>query len=103
MAVRPATLIGPRQLEVIEGVEYVTQTYSVTPGGPGRALEWFVTGYSSIVTVVGHAAQGTTVDRFNFIKNARGTGVAEGTNPGDLGVEGFVGSIPVEVTVFAQI
>ncbi len=35
----------------------------------------------------------------NFVKNAQGTGVAAGTNNGDLGVEGSSASLVIEVTV----
>jgi len=97
-------LIGPRRVELIEDVEYVTQTYRVTTGA-AQDDEYIVTGYSDIVAVVGcvqiDAAASETQVPF-FVKNARGTSIAADTNAGDLGIEQLLAST-YEVTVFCQV
>jgi hypothetical protein len=62
----------------------------VSATGVASAAEWITKaqiGLDSIVAVVGHATLGITDVGCNFVMNAQGTGVAEGTNKGDLGVE----------------
>lgn len=64
------------------------KTFRVTTGA-AQATDWIVTGFTSIDTVVGFIVHGTTpLDTgTTFELNARGTGVAEDTNHGDLGIE----------------
>ncbi len=77
------------------------QTFRATAGA-AAADEWIATGFSFIEAVVGHAVYGATDLGMNFQKNARGTGVTEGTNPGDLGCEQVTGSALFEVTVLGR-
>jgi hypothetical protein len=80
----------------------VQQTYRTSALGTGAADEWIATGLSWIDAVVGAVVIGTAGDALtiNCVKNARGTGVAAGTNAGDLGVEvSLVGTNVIEVTV----
>lgn len=97
MAALAATKVGDR---VPQG-RYFEQTFKVGPTNAValNATEWFVTGFSEVVAVVGAATLGTSTSSLNFVKNARGTGVAEGTNPGDVGIEASLGSTIAEVTV----
>ncbi len=80
---------------------YVEQTFKVTTGA-GAADEWIATGFKKIIAVVGVAIIGTAgaAATMVFQKNARGTGVSEDTNPGDLGIEN-ASAVAVEVTVRA--
>ncbi len=77
------------------------QSFRATAGA-AAADEWIVTGFSWIEAIVGHATIGATDLGMNFTKNARGTGVTEGTNAGDLGVEQVTGSAVFEVTVLGR-
>ena len=56
--------------------------------GTTQAAEWIATGLSSIDCVVGTAVHGADPDdkALGLQLNARGTGVAAGVNPGDLGI-----------------
>lgn len=76
------------------------QTFRATPG-VASATEWIATGLSDVIAVVGFAPLGTTLASMNFVKNAQGTGVAENTNRGDLGVESSA-AIEFEVTVIGR-
>jgi hypothetical protein len=71
--------------------QYFQQTLRVVSAtGIAQAAEWIAKasiGLSEIVAVIGHSTLGTTDVGCNFVMNAQGTGVAEGTNKGDLGVE----------------
>ena len=62
------------------------QTFRTTPGS-AAADEWIVTGFQTVLAVVGFSPLGATLASMNFVLNARGTGVTENTNQGDLGVE----------------
>jgi hypothetical protein len=58
--------------------------------GVASATEWIAKadiGLGEIVAVTGFATLGAANVGCNFVMNAQGTGVAEGTNKGDLGVE----------------
>jgi hypothetical protein len=73
--------------------------------GTGSAAEWIAAatlGLSWITSIVGVVVIGdtTSTSPLAFMKNAQGTGVAEGTNAGDLGIESTDAGINVvEVTV----
>lgn len=75
-------------------------TFRVAITNTGSADEWVVTGLSSIEAIVGFAVIGTVGVAItpNFRKNANGTGVAEGTNPGNLALE-CAALATLEVTV----
>jgi hypothetical protein len=78
------------------------QTYRTSALGTAAADEWIATGLSWIDCVVGSAVIGATTSTVDnaFQLNAQGTGVTEGTNAGDLGVEVTDAGINViEVTV----
>lgn len=82
--------------------QYVMQTYETSALGTGAADEWIATGLTSIIAVVGCAVLGTTTSTTSvaFEINAQGTGVAEDTNHGDLGIEVTDAGInQVQVTV----
>ena len=57
--------------------------------GTASAVEWIATGLKLIDCVVGFGPSGTAgwTEVPVFMINAQGSGVTEGTNPGDLGVE----------------
>jgi len=58
--------------------------------GIAQATEWIAKadiGLNEILGIVGFSVLGTTDIGVNFVMNAQGTGVAAGTNRGDLGVE----------------
>jgi hypothetical protein len=81
------------------------QTYRTAAIGDASAVEWIATGLSWIDAVVGFAVQGTASSTTapNFVLNAQGTGVTEGTNPGDLGIENVAsGPDVIEVTVIGR-
>jgi len=81
------------------------RTIRATSGaGANPADEYIVTGLSYIDAIVGWAVVGTdpTTAPAVFKKNARGTGVTEGTNRGDLGVEFGGTGIVFEVTVIGR-
>lgn len=88
----------------------VLQVFRVTPGA-AAADEWIATGLSWIDAVLGVTVKGTTpwadvstsADPvgYNAVYNAQGTGVAEGTNAGDLGIE-IPTSKTVDVTVIGR-
>lgn len=97
MAALTATKVGDR----LPQGRYVQQTFNVTVVNAAAADEWFATGFKSIVAVLGFCALGTAAaPAANFVKNAQGTGVAAGTNQGDLGIEAAAGAV-FEVTVLA--
>lgn len=77
------------------------------------ATEWIATGLSWIEAVVGEpvvkgaapfADVSTSADPVscNVVLNAQGTGVAAGTNPGDLGIEVPQTGKTVQVTVIGR-
>ena len=83
----------------------VQQTFRTSALGTAAADEWIATGLSFIEAVVGFAVLGATTSTvaLAFEKNAQGTGVAGGTNPGDLGIETTDAGInDVEVTVIGR-
>jgi len=80
---------------------YAVQTFRATAGA-AAADEWIATGFTTIVAVLGYAVLGATDKGMNFQPNARGTGVTEGTNPGDLGCEQVTGSAEFQVTVLGR-
>lgn len=86
-ALTTVTKVGGR----IPDGQFFRQTVRVvTATGVAQAAEWITKaqiGLGEIVAVIGHAVLGTTDVGCNFVMNAQGTGVAEGTNKGDLGVE----------------
>lgn len=103
MAVLTATIVGDR----LPQGRYIQQTVRVTPGA-GAADEWIAAadlGMSEVVAVLGVVPIGATPSLVlpSFTKNARGTGVAEGTNLGDLGIEDTAGSVVMEVTVLGKL
>ena len=82
MAVITATQIGKRQ-PVGDQFEYV---YLVPVSNTAAADEWIDTPFQTILSAFTQV--NTTSDRgVNIVLNARGTGVAAGTNGGDLGIE----------------
>ena len=63
---------------------------SLDLSGAAQADQWIdktQTGLDRIISAQLAAGKGTGSPRFCLTLNARGTGVAEGTNPGDLGFE----------------
>lgn len=82
----------------------VLRSFQTSPANNAAADEWIDTGLSEIVAIVGWATVGTAAPTLvpNFVKNAQGTGVAEGTNLGDLGVEGNSADT-FEVTVLGRL
>lgn len=80
----------------------VQKTFRTSALGTAAADEWIATGLSWIKAVVGLVVIGATTSTVALAvtKNAQGTGTAEGTNPGDLGIESTDAGIDVvEVTV----
>jgi hypothetical protein len=77
--------------------------------GTAAADEWIpaaTLGLSNIDAIVGTAVIGATTSTTPpaFMKNAQGTGVAEGTNAGDLGIEITDAGINIiEVTVIGDL
>jgi hypothetical protein len=78
--------------------------------GTAAADEWVAAatiGCSYIRAIIGSVVIGattSTVGGGSFMKNAQGTGVAEGTNPGDLGVESTDAAINVlEITLLVTV
>lgn len=67
----------------------VMQTFRTSALADNSASEWIATGLSWIEAVVGVVPIGTApfANAPSFVKNAQGTGVSAGTNPGDLGIE----------------
>lgn len=92
----------------------VLQTFRTSAIGAAAADEWIDTELSFIDAVLGYVALGAAGEVItvhtgtvgvgaNFVKNANGTGVAEGANPGSLGIEVAEGSTNViEVTVLGR-
>jgi hypothetical protein len=73
--------------------------------GTAQATEWIATGLQWIDRVLGVTVIGDTVSTVepSVQLNAQGTGVAEGTNAGDLGVETTDAGINVlEITVLGK-
>lgn len=71
--------IGDRVLKVVR---------ATSGAGANAADEWIDTGLSTIDAVVSIQVLGTATGvTSTAVRNARGTGVATGVNPGDLGVE----------------
>jgi len=85
---------------------YWMQTYKSATTADSQDAEWVAMEFGNIVAVVGSAVEQITgaTSTLNFMKNAQGTGVAEGTNPGDLGVESIAGAAACtfEVTVLGD-
>jgi hypothetical protein len=83
-------------------VEVTVRTVAL---GTAAADEWIAAatlGLSFIDSIVGCAVIGATTSTvaLAFTKNAQGTGVAEGTNVGDLGIESTDAGINVvEITL----
>lgn len=77
-------------------------TFTCTTGA-AAANEWVVTGLSTISAIIGAVVTGADpqLSTLNFVKNAQGTGVAEGTNHGDLGIESPTAET-IEVTVLGR-
>jgi len=80
---------------------YFEQTYEIVVANSASATEWIATGFGTIVAIVGHAVLGTTDRGCSFVRNAQGTGVTAGDNPGDLGIEA-TGAATVSVTVLGR-
>jgi hypothetical protein len=82
----------------------VTRTFRVSVTSDAAADEWVDTGLTYIDAVLGFAVigQAGAVDVPAFRKNARGTGVAEGTNPGDLAIEVVATDLVLEITVIGK-
>lgn len=82
----------------------VLQTFRATSGGGANAAdEWIDTGLSFIDAVVGVSVIGTATGVTHaVVKNANGTGVTAGTNPGNLGVEFSGATATFEVTVIGR-
>lgn len=78
------------------------KTLRFTIANANAGDEWIVTGLSTIESVVGSAVigQADVAETPAFRKNAQGTDVAEGTNHGDLAVEGNAATF--EVTVIGR-
>jgi hypothetical protein len=88
--------------------QYFEQTVRVGGAtGVASATEWIAKadiGLSLILGVTGFTVLGDTLTDVNFVMNAQGTGVAEGTNGGDLGVESSAAlSNELLVTVFGKL
>jgi len=81
---------------------YWMQTFRVTTGA-ASAVEYFVTGFSNVITVVGDAILGITAGAgtSNYILNAQATSGTAGDYPGDLAIETTAG-FDMEVTVLGQ-
>ena len=62
------------------------QTFRATPGS-AAADEYILTGFQTVLAVVGFAPMGATLASMNFVLNALGTGQTENTTQGALGVE----------------
>lgn len=72
---------------------YGVQGYRVTPSGTGAATDYFETGFGKVKAVLGYATLGNTVSSgVTFELNSNGTGPAEDSTPGNLGVEAGVAS-----------
>lgn len=75
--------------DVVHSNGYVDRAFRVVVPGADATDEWVVTGLSRIVCVLGVTsaalATGPTVPPITRC-NAQGTGVAEGTTPGALGI-----------------
>lgn len=80
----------------------VVLTYRV-PGtvGNGKVCSTDITG-ATLSNSAGGLDPVADPAGLNFRKNARGTGVAENTNPGDLGIESSGASTLVEVTLLGR-
>lgn len=79
--------------------EYFERCFSVTVANANAADEWIVTGFKTVIAVTGVVRNGTAVGANlpAIVKNARGTGVAAGTNAGDLGIEGDAATYEITV------
>lgn len=85
--------------------DLVLLTIRTSALGTGSATEWVATGLQWIDRVLGVVVIGDTVSSVepSVHLNARGTVVAEGTNPGDLGIETTDAGINVlEITVLGK-
>lgn len=82
------------------------KTFRVQTPAADQAADWIATGFGTIVgliscsvtTTAGAQAAAIPV----FVLNARGTGVAENTNHGDLGIETRSAAGIVTVTVLGR-
>jgi hypothetical protein len=86
-----------------------TVTTTLTARVPGTVGNAYTLAESSTgITAVGGATFSGGVDPVadgvgaNFVLNAQGTGVAAGTNLGDLGIESSKASTVLEVTVIGR-
>jgi hypothetical protein len=101
-----AAVAGAFRGERVHLGNYVLKTFRTSALGTAAADEWIATGLSWIDAVIGVVVIGATTSATSLSvqKNARGTGVAEGTNPGDLGIEtATAGTNVVEVTVVGRV
>lgn len=101
MAVLTTSRVGER----LNLGSYVMMTIRTSAIGTAQAAEWVVTGLGWIDAVIGVVVIGATTSAtaLSVQLNARGTGVAEGTNPGDLGIEtATAGTNVVEITVVGR-
>lgn len=72
------------------------QTFRVDPGA-GAADEWLPTGFSRVLGCRLQAIGTSAGASSNAVLNAQGTGEAEGSSPGDLGIEASTGDLFVTV------
>ena len=86
MAALTATQIGNR--EVLG--DRTRLQFTATIANAAAADEWIATGMTKLLSAQVQTT-GTTTSGINVVLNARGTGVAAGTNLGDLGIEGVAG------------
>ena len=98
MAALSATQLGDRG----DDGRLAVLTFRSGTTGVASATEWIPTGLSEITSLVGSYVEGTATTGTNFVLNAQGTGVAAGTNPGDLAVETAAAAVVV-VTVKGKI
>jgi hypothetical protein len=87
MAALTATQLGPDW--TVPNGQYKIVTYSVSATNAAATDEWIATGGEEVLCVVGCSVIGTVPLTTTpvFVKNANGTGVTAGANPGNLGVE----------------
>ena len=85
MAVIAATKVG--RFEVPGIGQYVVEVWDMTGNtGVGQAAEWIATSANEVLAAF-FQPKGTVDVKIGVVINAQGTGVAEGTNPGDIGVQ----------------
>jgi len=81
---------------------YWMQVFGVTTGA-GQTDEYFVTGFNTVVAVIGDAILGDTpgADTSQYVMNSRGSADTEGDHPGDLGIE-TEAAFAMEITVLGS-